>query len=303
MLAPQEDLAPVAQELAALAFELAQAKGGGVHVAGHVDGQGVQMRVELVPEGLISGEGERALQSAAVDGDKLRRLAGQADGRKAAVTALHISAQTKLSPRNVGEHLNAGDDGLAHRQADFTGDAVPVALGVRAGQVAAAGGVVGVVHADDEGVDALRQPRQEVQMGCAEGASAGNLLAVQPQGGLAGALQGEEDGHILPVLRLEGAHEPGVALKFVGVGEKVGLAGRVLRAEPGGGGGAGQHHFIRERNGQGRGFLCIQIYLPQTGQVELLHAGALLSTANNLPILYAQRENFSIGSTYLFIFG
>lgn len=51
---------------------------------------------------------------------------------------------------------------MGDSQADFAGDAVPVALRVRAGQMPAARGIIGIIHADDKGMLASVHRRQEV---------------------------------------------------------------------------------------------------------------------------------------------
>ena len=86
--------------------------------------------------------------------------------------------------------------------------------------------------------------------------------AVQVDGGFAGAFQGEHHLLVGPVPRFKAAHEPGVALEGVRVGEKIRLPGGVFGAEPGGGGRAGEGHLVGIARGQRGGFVRVQIHLP-----------------------------------------
>ena len=75
-----------------------------------------------------------------------------------------------------------------HFQRHLTGDAVPVGLGVRRGEVTAFGGIAGVLHQNQNFHQRFCYISGDViDMGCAQTVTAADTLAVDPEGGHPGA--------------------------------------------------------------------------------------------------------------------
>ena len=158
--------------------------------------------------------------------------------------------------------------------------------------MAAAGGVISVVHTDDEGVGARGQSRQQIAVGRTKAVLTADHFAVQEHGGFAGTLQGEIYLHVLPVAGFKGAHEPGIPLEFAGVGEEIGLPGGVLRAKPCGRGRAGERYFIGITAGQDVALVRVQINPPQAGQIDFMHRdGSFFMACDDMPY-YKPQSNF-----------
>ena len=160
--AAQEGFAPVDEQPPPDRPHIAQAECRFVHVAVEVNGDGVDFGVRFVPEGFIALERAFPVQHAPAVRQQMLHLPRQHNARHTVGRADDMPMHAQAAAPQVRAHGQIRQQCMGDGQADFAGDAIPVALRIGAGQMPAARGIIGIIHADDKGMLASVHRRQEV---------------------------------------------------------------------------------------------------------------------------------------------
>ena len=223
-------------------------------------GEAVQSRVKFAPLVVRLLQGNRHRSHTAGISCQLRLERGNAVllivlhnaalcRKRSGLCPVELHGQSDLPPLRIGIRLHMiRIDLRKHLQRHAAGDAVPVGLGVRRGEMSALGGIAGVFHTDHDLHQRFRHIcRNLIDVGRAQAVAAAHTPAVDPQRGNTGALQRQLHGKSEKIgIEVNGFPKPCLPLKCIGVGQESGLPCRIGGSFFGERGGAG------ERDGVGK---------------------------------------------------
>ncbi len=163
----------------------------------------------------------------------MRTLRRQRDFGNAVRHAGSETVQAQTAARQIRLNSQVEQQRFGDGQADFAGDAVPVALRIGACQMTAARWIIGIVHTDDKRMLSGAQGRKKVAVRRAKALLMSDGTIIKINGRLSCSLQRQHDLLTCPVTGGKAAHKPRVSLELVGIGQIACFTCGIGCAEPG----------------------------------------------------------------------